>query len=255
MKIGLCTGPENLELAARLGYDYIECTVSGTESLSDADFAALRSKVNASPIKIDCFNVLFPGTIRLVGPEADQGKTAVYLDKALSRVKELGGKTVVFGSGRSRAFPPEMPYRDAFRELIKATRSIGEIAAKYGITIVIEPLNREETNCVNSVREGAMLAAAADHPSVEVLADLYHMLKDNEPMNNLLTVRKIKHTHIALLEGRAFPTVCDNDVQAFFGALKQIGYNGTMSVEGKAAGDFETDAAAALKILRSAAGL
>jgi sugar phosphate isomerase/epimerase len=250
MKFGLCTGPENLEMAVRLGFDYIESTVTGAESMGDADFAALEAKVKSSPIRIERFNVLFPRTIRLVGPEADHGKIRAYLDRAFPRVKALGGTAVVFGSGGSRMFPAEMPYRDAFRDLIKVTKLIGEAALKYGITIVIEPLNKGETNCINSVREGAMLEGAADHPSVQLLADLYHMLKENEPMDNLLSVKKIKHTHIALLENRAFPTVCDRDVRAFFDALKQIGYDGTMSIEGKAMGDFETDAAAALKVLR-----
>jgi sugar phosphate isomerase/epimerase len=251
MRFGLCTGPENLELASRLGFEYIECAVTAVEAMSDDDSNAFKAKVDKSPIKIERFKVLFPGTIRLIGPETDQQKISAYLEKAFSRVKALGGTAVVFGSGRSRAFPPEMPYRDAFKELIKVTRLIGEIAAKFGITIVIEPLNRDETNCVNSVREGAMLEACADMPSVELLADLYHILKENEPMENILMVKKLKHTHIALLEGRAFPTVLDKDVEAFFKALKEIGYSGTMSIEGKAE-NLEADAATALKVLRSA---
>lgn len=251
MKFGLCSGPENLELAGRLGFDYIECAVTAAEAMSDADFDAFLSKVNNSPIKPERFNVLFPGTIPLVGPQADHGKITEYLEKAFPRVKALGGTVVVFGSGRSRVFPEDMPYRDAFRELIEVTRLIGQIAATYGITIAIEPLNRDETNCVNSVREGAMLEAAVNLPSVGLLADLYHVLKENEPVENIVSVKSLKHTHIALLEGRAFPVVCDKDVKAFFGALKQINYTGTMSIEGKAANDFETDAAAALKILRT----
>ena len=143
-----------------------------------------------------------------------------------------------------------MAYRDAFKELIKVSHLIGEVAEKFGITVVIEPLNKEETNCINSVREGAMLEACVDHHSVELLADLYHMLKDKEPMDNILMVKKLKHTHIALLEGRAFPTVADKDVEAFFKALKTIDYSGTMSVEGKA-DNLEADAAAALKTLHS----
>ena len=251
MRFGLCTGPENLEMVVRLGFEYIECAVTAVEAMSDDDFAAFRAKVDKSPIKVERFNVLFPGTIRLIGPEADREKISAYLERAFSRVKVLGGSAVVFGSGRSRAFPPEMPYRDAFKELIKVTRLIGEIAAKFGITVVIEPLNRDETNCINSVREGAMLEACADVSSVELLADLYHILKENEPMENILRVKKLKHTHIALLEGRAFPTVLDKDVEAFFKSLKAIGYSGTMSIEGKTE-NLETDAAAALKVLRSA---
>ena len=249
MKFGLCTGPENLEMVVRLGFDYIECSVTGVEAMSDGDFSAFRSKVNQSPIKVERLNALFPGTMRLVGPEADHKKIAEYLERAFPRVKALGGSVVVFGSGRSRAFPPELPYSAAFRELIHVTHLLGEIAAKHGITVAVEPLNKDETNCINSVREGAMLAGAVDHPFVELLADLYHILKEKEPMENIVSAKKITHTHIALLEGRAFPTICDRDVAAFFGALKQINYNGTMSIEGKA-GDFEADAAAALKVLR-----
>ena len=249
MRFGLCTGPENFDLAIRLGFDYIECAVSATEAMSAADYEAFLSKVNKSSVKVERFNVLFPGTIRLVGPGADHDQIGAYLERAFPRVKALGGKVVVFGSGKSRAFPPDMAYCDGFRELINVTSLIGRIAAKYDLSIVIEPLNREETNCVNSVREGAMLEAAVNLKSVELLADLYHILKENEPMENILLVKKLKHTHIALLEGRAFPVIRNGDVDAFFGALKKTGYNGTMSVEGKA-GDLQTDSASALKILR-----
>ena len=252
MRIGLCTGPENLEMAGRLGFDYIECAVTAVESMSDSEFDDLREKVAKGPIKPDCFNVLFPGTMRLIGPEADHGKISVYLEKAFDRVKALGGRLVVFGSGRSRAFPSDMPYCDAFRELINVSRLIGENAAKHGITIAIEPLNTEETNCVNSVREGAMLEAAVSHASVGLLADLYHILKEDEPLENMLCAKKIIHTHIARLEGRSFPTVKDKNVEEFLSTLKQIGYNGTMSIEGKA-DDLEADAAASLVILRGLA--
>ena len=251
MRFGLCTGPENLELAGRLGFDYIECAVTAVEAMSDEDFASFGLKVNKSTIKPERFNVLFPGTINLVGPKADSAAISAYLEKALARVKSLGGKAVVFGSGRSRAFPPEMAYSDAFRQLINVTRLIGQAAEKNNITIVIEPLNKGETNCINSVREGAMLQAAVDHPSVELLADLYHMLKENEPFENITSAGKLKHTHIALLEGRAFPTFLHNDVKSFLDALKQINYDGTMSIEGKPV-DLEKDAVAALKVLRSA---
>ena len=250
MRFGLCTGPENLELAGRLGFDYIECAVTAVESMSDSEFDDFYERVSKSPIKPECFNVLFPGTMRLIGPEADYGKISEYLVKAFDRVKTLGGRLVVFGSGRSRAFPFSMPYCDAFRELIGKTRLIGENAAKHGLSIAIEPLNTEETNCVNSVREGAMLEAAASHDSVGLLADLYHILKENEPLANIVSANRFIHTHIARLDGRAFPTVCDKDVEAFISTLKQIGYNGTMSIEGKA-DDLEADADAALKILRN----
>jgi sugar phosphate isomerase/epimerase len=250
MKIGLCTGPDNLELAAKLGFDYVEFAVSGIEALSEDEFAGIKARIDKSPIKAERFNVLFPGSIKLVGPEADHGKIRAYLEKAFIRVKALGGTAVVFGSGRCRAFPEGTPFKQSYKELVKVTKLIGEVAAKHNITIVIEPLNRTETNCINSVIEGAMLEADADMPSIALLADLYHILKENEPISDILLVKDLKHTHVAVLEGRAFPVSPDKNVEEFFKALRQAGYNGTMSIEGGAK-DLEKDAAAALKILRS----
>jgi sugar phosphate isomerase/epimerase len=249
MKIGLCTGLENLELAQRLGFDYIECAVSTIASLSDEEFAQTEELVKASPIKVERANVLFP-RIKLLGPEKDQKAIDEYLEKAFTRVGALGAQVVVFGSGVARAIPQEFPFRQGYRELVAATKRIGEIAGNHRLTVSIEPLNREESNCINSVKEGAMLEADVDSPSVGLLADLYHMLRENESMENILAVKALKHTHIALLEGRGFPVRATREVEAFFDALRKIGYDGTMSIEGRTE-NLEQDAAAALKALRS----
>jgi sugar phosphate isomerase/epimerase len=250
MRIGLCTGPENLGLAGRLGFDYVEWALTAIEALQDSEFAALLAKVKESHVKPERFNVLFPGSLKLVGPESDPEKIKAYLRKALGRAAALGGKIVVFGSGRCRAFPAGMPFKKGYVELVKVTRLIGEEAAKYGITIAIEPLNRDETNCINSVKEGAMLEADTALPSVGLLADLYHILKEKEPLEDIVLAGDLKHTHAALLEGRAFPVAARAELKEFFSALKKIGYSGTMSIEGSTE-NLEADAAASLKVLRS----
>ncbi|MDR1902761.1 MAG: sugar phosphate isomerase/epimerase [Treponema sp.] len=250
MKIGLCTGLDNLELTQKLGFDYIECMVSAIASLSDGEFAKTQDIVKASPIKVERVNVLFPRTIKLLGPEKDQKAIDEYLEKAFARVSSLGARVVVFGSGAARAVPQEIPFRQGYRELVAATKRIGEIAGNHRLTISIEPLNREESNCINSVKEGAMLEADAASTSVGLLADLYHMLRENESMDNILAVKVLKHTHIALLEGRGFPVKASQEVEAFFDALRKIGYDSTMSIEGRTE-NLEQDAAAALKVLRS----
>ena len=250
MRIGLCTGLENLELVGRLGFDYIECTVSGIAAMPEADYKNALGSLEKGRVKMERANVLFPRNIALIGPLKDQKATDEYLENAFARVSEIGVKTVVFGSGKARAFPEEVSFGKGYRELVAATKRIGEIAGKYGLGIVIEPLNREESNCINSVKEGAMLEADVNSPNVVLLADLYHMLKENESMENILAVKSLGHTHIALLEGRGFPVKATDEVKAFFEALKKINYDGTMSIEGRAE-NLEKDAAASLEVLRS----
>jgi sugar phosphate isomerase/epimerase len=253
MKYGLCASLDNLALAERLGFDYIECAVSSIAAYSDEEFEKILGDLKAGSLAVERVNVLFPRNINLIGAGAEQKTVDEYLEKAFARVKALGGTLAVFGSGLSRAIPADYPFRKGYAELVGVTKRIGEIAAHYGITIAIEPLNREESNCINSLKEGAMLQADAASDNVGLLADLYHMLRENEPVENITAVKDLSHTHIALLEGRGYPLVRTKEVEGFFAALGNVGYTGTMSIEGKTA-DMEHDAAKALQVLRSIGG-
>jgi sugar phosphate isomerase/epimerase len=250
MRFGLCTSPDNLALVERLGFDYIECALSSIAAYEEGEFARLLSAVRASSLSVERVNVLFPGTIALIGPGSDKKQIDDYLEGALSRTAALGGTLAVFGSGRCRAFPAEYSFRRGYHELVLVTKRIGEIAAHYGITVAIEPLNREETNCINSLREGAMLQHDVNSDFVGLLADLYHMLRENESIESITLIKDLRHTHIALLEGRSFPLKKTEETERFFKALKAIGYEGTMSIEGNTTNP-EADAAEALKVLRS----
>jgi sugar phosphate isomerase/epimerase len=253
MKYGLCASLENLELVERLGFDYIECAVSSIAAYGDEEFEKILTNLKKGSLRVERVNVLFPRNIDLIGAGTDPKTIDEYLEKAFARVKALGGTLAVFGSGKSRAIPEAYAFRKGYAELVAVTRRIGEIAAGYGITIAIEPLNREETNCINSLKEGAMLQADAASDAVGLLADLYHMLRENEPIDNIRAVKDLCHTHIALLEGRGYPLAKTREVEEFFAALKSTGYSGTMSIEGRTT-DMEHDAARALEVLRSIGG-
>jgi sugar phosphate isomerase/epimerase len=252
MRFGLCTSPDNLALAEKLGFDYIECAVSALTAYGDDEFSRFLDAVRASSLAVERVNVLFPGTISLIGPGADKKQIDNYLEGAFSRVSALGGTLAVFGSGRCRAFPADYSFRQGYHELVLVTKRIGEIAAHYGIILAIEPLNRDESNCINSLREGAMLQHDVNSDAVGLLADLYHMLRENESIEGITLIKDLRHTHIALLEGRGFPLKKTGEVERFFKALGTIGYTGTMSIEGRTE-NLEADAAEALKVLRSLA--
>jgi sugar phosphate isomerase/epimerase len=69
---------------------------------------------------------------------------------------------------------------------------------------------------------------------MQLLADAYHMLKDNDPMQAIVEHSAvIRHTHIATLPSRSAPGAEPCDLLPFFQALAQAGYDGRISVEGK----------------------
>jgi sugar phosphate isomerase/epimerase len=223
-----------MDEVAAAGFDYIEPPVSAAAAWTEEEFEKYLDAVKTAPIPVPSFNVLFPGDMALLAPDADEGAIVRYLHGAFGRVQKLGGRVVVFGSGKSRRRPPELPYDEAFRRLTDIARLIGDIAGQYGVTIVIEPLNRGETNMINSVAEGACLAAAARHPQVKLLADYYHIAVERHAPEDLARVGGIAHCHIATLEGRRAPLEAEEGFKTMFAAMKQTGYDGLISVEGKA---------------------
>ena len=202
MQFGLCAGLDKIKEAQSARFDYLEPPVNGVAALTDEEFAAKLAAARAAQMPTPAFNLLFPKTLQLLSPDVADADIAAYLERALERVQALGGRVAVFGSGKSRNRPQGMAYADAFRRLTEVTRLTSEVARRYGVTIVIEPLNRTESNMINSLAEGACLVAAVDHPNVRLLADYYHMAKDGEPIGDIVRLGGVTHAHIATREGR-----------------------------------------------------
>lgn len=260
MKLGMCgfstaknaDGREFDLLAAAktAGFDYIEMPLSRVAALSQGEFTALLGAVRASGLPCEACNVLFPGTLRLTGPQVDRAAIQEYLELALGRAAQLGAQVVVFGSAGARNVPEGFPMEQAFLQLVDMLRAAGPVAARNGITLAIEPLNRAESNILQTGAEGFTLAKLVDHPNVGLLLDYYHMAKDSDDYGIAVTARAyLRHAHFARLEGRFFPAVMEDDFRAFTGALQRAGYDARLSLEA-GFNDFASDAPRALEILR-----
>lgn len=252
MKIGICGGFDLLEKAAKAGYDYLEPTVVSVAALSDLEFEALRARVASAPIPCDAFNVLLPGDLKVVGPEADSDKIAEYFERALPRVASLGAKIVVFGSGGARRLPDGWGESAGLRQYAAAAATAAAIAERLGMIIVVEPLNRTETNLINDLDTGLAIVRQAARRGLKLLADFYHMRMENEDFSSIDRAGpELRHAHIARNVDRAAPHAAEEDrYDAFFAHLSAIGYHGRLSVEAKIA-DFEAEAPAALALLRT----
>lgn len=251
MKIGVCTGVENIKKMEDIGFDYIEPSVVSIAKMNDEEFNAAMNLVDGSNIKCEAFNVLFPGNIRLTGPEVDEGGIKDYLERAFARVSRLGAKVIVFGSGGARKIPDGWSREEAWKQLVRIARIAGDVAAEYGLTIAMEPLNTSETNILNSVEEGLRFVTDVGHTHVKLLADFYHMRRENENMDVLVKAGStIAHLHIANSNGRVCPLDRYEDVyDAFFQKLKEVGYQGRISIEAGIK-DVDRDASVGLNLLR-----
>ena len=251
MKVGICTAIGNVRKMEEFGFDYIESPVVKTSAMEEKEFTEAVRLVEGSSLRCEAFNVLFPGDIRLTGPDVDPNKIREYLRKAFPRISRLGAKVAVFGSGGARKIPEGWNREEAWKQFVDAAGIVGDVAAAYGLTIAMEPLNRKETNILNSVEEGFRFVQEVNHPNIQLLADFYHMRMENESMNILMKAGPVlRHLHIANSHGRVYPLDPSEDsYPEFFEALKNAGYEGRISIEAGTE-DMDREAPIALKLLR-----
>ncbi len=251
-KIGVCTGIANNGVLAAAGFSYLEEAVRNflVPAEDESVFQAKLALLKKSQLPIEACNNFLPANLKCVGPNAAPDDILKYAETAFRRAETAGVKTIVFGSGGSRAMPESFS-RDAAREqFVSLCKRMAPIAGKYNIVISLEPLNSKECNFVNSVAEGGGIVEAVDHPNFRLLADIYHMLRENEsPANITRYANFLYHTHIAENVGRSAPGVNKEDFTAYFKALKNAKYAGRMSIECSWT-NLEQQAATALQTIR-----
>ena len=233
MRFGCCADPEVGTVLSQVGYDYIELSVSRhlQPEVGGAVWSELRHAIESQPLPVEAFNTFLPSDLKITGATVDAERVDRYLGVAFDRAAELGGRLIVFGSGGARTIPRGFPRQTAWQQLLDFVRRAGDEAARVGMTVCIEPLNRSESNVLNDVHEAAKLAQASAHPKVSILADLYHIVREAEPLAHLIEASTwISHVHVADT-GRRAPGQGTYPYPAFFSSLQQISYDERCSIE------------------------
>ena len=71
---------------------------------------------------------------------------------------------------------------DKFKNSSKSIKKISSLLTDKNIKLGIEPLNRYESDFINTVDEGLRLCELIDHPNVGLLLDAYHMNIEEKDM-------------------------------------------------------------------------
>lgn len=255
MKLGVCADPQCAPALAAAGFDFIELNVQNhLNPLADeATFAPERARIQASPLPAIAANSFMPGDLKITGPDVNMDALRQYVSVAFARAEQVGVKTIVFGSGGARRIPDDFDRDIAWQQLVAFGQMIGPLAQQRNVTVVVEPLNQRECNVLTSVRESGRYVEDVDHPHVRLLVDAYHWLLDDNDYDAILIYGALlRHVHIATRDSRVAPGFEPCDFRAFFRALKEAGYDGPVSIEGKWE-DMAAQAGAAFETLQQLA--
>ena len=218
---------------AAAGYDYLELFITAeiVPGKEDAAFAKNLAALKALPIPTTFLNGFITGDIPMVGPDAQHDKVEKWVRTAFPRARQLGVGIVTVGSGGARRCPKGFEPAKAREQFSQILGRIAPIARDHGIRLAIENLNTAETNICTSIAESVEVITAAG-PDVFLTADLYHMMRDNDPAEELRKAKgRLIHCHVAEKELRSAPGTKGDDFRPHLRVMREMGYAGAFSFE------------------------
>ncbi len=241
MKIGACkTNPEEIKLIHDIGYDFVEVSNTKVFSMNGGEFERLLSLKNK--LREGFFhsaNSLVPGDVRLTGYDVDFEKIRNFAKESFRRLSLLGVKVLVFGSSNAKNVPAGFSFDVATEQLVSVVSIFAEEASVYGMSVCIEPLNRNECNIINTAKEAIYLARKTGKKNVGGHVDYFHMTENGEDISSLASYAgELIHVHIASPGERTVVLPTDGvDYSLFFSSLRKGGYDKTVSFEGRGGKD------------------
>ncbi len=98
--------------------------------------------------------------------------------------------------------------------------------------LLFEPLNRYETNIVNTVEDGVNLLRSVGADNVKLLVDLFHMNIEEADVPAAIRAGAGALGHVHFVDTNRRPAGCGHtDFGPIAAALRDIQYNGYLSAE------------------------
>jgi sugar phosphate isomerase/epimerase len=243
------------ELVQAMGYDAIE--LRGTAGMRER-LPELRAAMAAGAVASSICVI----SDRFIGDfdAARRSEALAGMMELCDVAAEVGAMGVVTPASygmHSNRLPPFKPARTPQEDrtvLIDMLGQLGTHAAKRGVLVLFEPLNRYEDHMVNTLAHGAELCRAVGLPSLRVMADLFHMNIEEADIAGGLRANADMVAHVHLADSsRLQPGTGHIDFVAAFAALRDIGFDGYGAIECRLSGEPQTALRAAHDLLRRAA--
>ena len=229
------------------GFETVEIPVEAPEHIDPVKVKAAADKAG-----------LAIGSIcACMGPGRDFRGTAEEQATAMTYCKALVDQAAIMGCprligpiysvvGKADAVEPEQQ-KVEFALVVKNLKVLAAFAATRDITLCIEPLNRFETDFLNTTDKGLALIKAVGAKNVVLHLDTFHMNieEKNQAAAILKAGKHLAHFHACGCD-RGTPGGDHIDWKPIVAALKKIGYQGDVVIE-----SFTTD----VKVIARAAAI
>lgn len=217
---------------AELGYDAIEVCVEDPRLLT-AD--GIRDSAVGAGLAVAICAVFGADRDLSAADPALRAAGVAYLEHCVDLAAAVGSANVGGPMYKTTGKAPAASSADRAGELARATDSIrraADYAGERGVRLAIEPINRFETDLVNTVEQAVTLCNSVGRPNVGLCLDTFHMNIEEKDVAAAVRVAAGRVFHVQVSENdRGAPGTGHVGWDAFFGALRDIDYRGMIVLE------------------------
>lgn len=133
--------------------------------------------------------------------------------------------------GKARMVSPEQR-KTEWERAVTNMGKVSEIAKKHGKQIAIEPLNRFESDLINTAEDVMRLVTDVNHSNAKVLLDSFHMTIEEKNIREAIKTVGDKLIHVQISENhRGIPGTGLTPWNDFKMGLEDIIYQGAIVIE------------------------
>lgn len=233
---------EQCRIVAEAGYNGIEIAAftlvkQGVEELDAAARAQMVHDMKSAGLECAGLHWLLappPQGLHFTTPDAAvRARTVGYLNSLIDFCSDLGGTVMVFGSPKQRN-TVGISIEEATKYFADGLAQTADHAQKRGVQILIESLDKTQTDVVNTLAEADKIVTALNHPAIQTMFDFHNTLDETEPFDVLIKkyYAHIKHVHVQEMDGEYLGTgdAATQYVKAFQ-TLKDLNYDRWVSLE------------------------
>lgn len=217
--------------AQSLGFDAVEVFPPSAESLNALELRSLLAKYQLKLAAMGTGAGWVVNKWRLTDPDpAIRGRARQFISSIVDFAGKLGAPAII-GSMQGRV-ETGVSRGDALKWMAEALEQLAPHAHSYQVPLLLEPLNRYETNLFNTVDDTMSFLSGLRTQNVKLLCDCFHMnIEESNPAEALARAgAKVGHIHWADSNRKAAGWG-HTDFKAVHQALQSIDYPGFLSAE------------------------
>jgi D-psicose/D-tagatose/L-ribulose 3-epimerase len=234
-----------LPMIKEAGFDGVEVPLLRPEEFRAAE---IRKACQANGLECNACTVLVDG-LSLISDDADMRRRARQQLENIAKAAAEGGVGIVCGPLYSPVgyLPGRRRTGDEWKWAVEGFQFLGDTLTACNVTFAIEPLNRFETFFLNTAEDAARLVKEIGHPKIGILFDTFHAnIEEKNIADGYRTVGPyLKHVHTCEND-RGIPGSGHVEWKEVFQALRELKYDGWLTIESFGFGLKELSAAASI---------